>query len=99
MECEPNGRIVGCTSRCCVADSAGFYTEFVVDRHSQALLAADIAFRGLHRYMPKEKLDLLKFASGIMAEPRAGPPEIMWREIRNVHGRGSLLDNVQDRLF
>ena len=64
---------------CCVADSAGFYTEFVVDRHSQALLAADIAFCGLHRYMPKEKLNLLKLASRIVAETRTGPSEIMRR--------------------
>jgi len=49
--------------------------------------------------MPEEKLDLLKLASRIMAEPRIGPPEIMWRETWNVHARGSLFDNVPDRLF
>jgi hypothetical protein len=49
--------------------------------------------------MPEKKLDLLELASGIMAEPRAGPPEIMRREMWNVHARGSLLDNVPDRLF
>jgi len=31
------------------------------------LLAADMAFGGLHRDMPEQKLDLLKFASRIMA--------------------------------
>ena len=96
---EPHGRKVGCASRCSVADSPGFYTEFVVDRYSQTLLAANIAFGGLHRDMPEKKLDLLDLTSGIMAEPRAGPLEIMWREMRNVHGRGSILDNVPDRLF
>jgi hypothetical protein len=49
--------------------------------------------------MPEEKLDLLELASGIMAEPRAGPPEVMWREMRSIHARGSLLDNVPNRLF
>jgi hypothetical protein len=49
--------------------------------------------------MPEKKLDLLQLASGIMAEPGAGPPQIMWREMRNVHGRGSLLDNMPNRLF
>jgi len=62
---------VGCTSKCSVADSPGFDTEFVVDRHSQTLPAANIAFSGLHRHMPEKKLDLLKLASGIMAETRA----------------------------
>jgi hypothetical protein len=82
-----------------VTNSPGFDTKFVVDRYSQTLPAADIAFGGLHRDMPEKKLDLLEFASGIMAEPRAGPPEIMWREMRNVHARGSLLDNVPNGLF
>ena len=95
----PLGRIVACTSRCCAANSPGFDTEFVVDRYSQTLPAANIAFGGLHRDMPEKKLDLLKLASGIMAESRTGPPEIMWREMRNVHGRGRLLDNVPNRLF
>jgi hypothetical protein len=49
--------------------------------------------------MPEEKLDLFKLASGIMAEPRAGSPEIMGREMWNVHAGSSVLDNVPDRLF
>jgi len=40
------------------------------------LFAANIAFCGLHGDMPEEKLDLLKLASRIMAEPRTGPPEM-----------------------
>ena len=80
-------------------NSSGFDTKFVVYSYSQTLLAANIAFCGLHRDMPKEKLDLFKLASRIMAEPRTGPPEIMWRETWNVHVRGSLLHNVPNRLF
>jgi hypothetical protein len=49
--------------------------------------------------MPEEKLDLLKLDSRVMAKPRTGPPEIMWRETWNVHARSSLLDYVPDRLF
>jgi hypothetical protein len=60
--------------------SPGFDTKFVVYSYSQPLLAADIAFCGLHRYMPEEKLDLLKLASRIVAEPRTGLSEIMRRE-------------------
>ena len=94
---EPPGRIVGCTSRWCVANSPGFDAEVVVDRQSQPLPAADIAFGGLHRDMPEKKLNLLELASGIMAEPRALSPEIIWREMWNVHACGSLFDNVPDR--
>jgi hypothetical protein len=82
-----------------VNNSPGLDTKFVVYSYSQTLLAANVAFRGLHRDVPEEKLDLLKLASRIMAEPRTGPPEIMWSETRNVHARGSLLNNVPDRLF
>ena len=80
-------------------DSTGFDSKSVVYTYFQTLLAAGIAFGGLHRDMPEEELDLLKLASRIMAEPRTGPSEIMWRETWNVHARGSLLDNVPDRLF
>ncbi len=80
-------------------DSPGFDAKSVVYSYSQTLLAANIAFGGLHRDMPEKKLDMLELAPRIMAETRAGPPEIMWRETWNVYARGSLLDNVPDRLF
>ena len=92
-------RKVGCTSMRCVDDSPGFDAEFVVDRYSQTLPAANIAFSGLNREMPEEKLDLFKLASRIMAEPRTGPAQIMRRQTRNVHAGSSLLHNVPDRLF
>lgn len=60
---SPLGRIVGCTSSCGGNNSPGFDTKSVVYSYSQTLLAADIAFCGLHRYLPKGKLDLLKLAS------------------------------------
>jgi hypothetical protein len=45
-----------------VNDSLGFDSKPVVYSYSQSLLAANIAFCGLHRDMPEEKLDLLKLA-------------------------------------
>ena len=45
--------------------------EFIVDRDSQTLPAANIAFGGLDRDMSEEKLNLLELTSGIMAETRA----------------------------
>jgi hypothetical protein len=82
-----------------VNNSPGFDTKSVVYSYSQTLVAANIAFCGLHGDMPKEKLDLLKLSSRIMAEPCTGPPEIMRRETRNFYARGSLFDNVPDGLF
>jgi hypothetical protein len=96
---NPRKRKVACTSGTGVNNSPGFDTRSVVYSYSQTLLAADIAFCGLHRYIPKERFNLLKLASRIVAEPRTGPSEILWRETWNVHARGSLLHNVPDRLF
>jgi hypothetical protein len=76
---SPRVCVAGCTSRCCVACSPGFDAELVVDRYSQTLSAANIAFSGLNRAMPEEKLDMFKLASGIMAEPRTEPAQIMRR--------------------
>ena len=92
-------RKAGCTSRRCVDDSPGFDAEFVVDRYSQTLPAANIAFSALNRDMLEEKLYLFKIASRIMAEPRTGPAQIMRRQTRNVHADSSLLHNVPVRLF
>jgi hypothetical protein len=49
----------------------------------------------IHFHLP----DLLKLASRIMAEPGARPSKIMWRDLWNIHARGSLLDNVPNRIF
>jgi hypothetical protein len=49
--------------------------------------------------MPEEELDLLKLAARIIAESRTGSSKIVWREPWNVHARGSLLDNLPERLF
>ena len=68
---EPLVCMVACTSKCCLPDSPGFDTEFVVDCYSQTLPAANIAFGGLNRDMPEKKLNLLELASRIVAEPRA----------------------------
>ena len=67
---QPRGCVVGCASSCGVNHSPGFDAKSVVHRDSQTLLAANVAFGGLHRDMPEKKLDLLKLASRIMAEPR-----------------------------
>lgn len=47
IERESHGRKVACTYKCYVADSPRFDTEFVIDRNSQMLPAANKAFGGL----------------------------------------------------
>jgi hypothetical protein len=49
-----------------------FDADFVVHGDSQLLLAAKIDFGGLDRYMPEEKLDLVKFPSCQMTQTGAG---------------------------
>jgi hypothetical protein len=49
--------------------------------------------------MPEKELDLLKLAAGIMAESRTGASQIVWRKTWNIHTRGSILDDVPDRLL
>ena len=44
---------------------------------SEILLAAQIAFRGLHGCMTQQELNLLQFASARVAQFRAGSPQVM----------------------
>jgi hypothetical protein len=73
--------VVACKSRCCVVVSPGFNAKFVVERHSQTLPAANITFGGLHRDLSEKKLNLLEFASGIMAEPRRTSGDHVARDV------------------
>ena len=91
-----DGRKVGTRP---VADSRRFDPKLVVHRDSQTLFASDVALRRLYRYMPEKELDLLKLAAGIMAESRTGASQIVWRKRWNIHTRGSILDDVPDRLL
>ena len=48
-----------------------FDAHLVVDGKAQFLLAAEVTFRRLDRDVSKQKLNLVQFATGKMAEPRA----------------------------
>lgn len=93
------GRLVDYASSLGLNNSSGFDAQPVVHCDPQTLLAADVALRCLYRDMPEKELDLLKLAAGIMAESRTGAPQIVWRKTWNIHTRGSLLDDVPDRLL
>jgi hypothetical protein len=59
----PLGRKVGYAARFVPRNSSGFDAKPIVHGDSQSLLAANVAFRSLHRDMPQKKLDLLKLAA------------------------------------
>ena len=55
--------------------------EKIVYWMSQILFAAEIAFRGLGRCVPGQKLNLLKLATAIMAQLRTGPAQVVRRNV------------------
>ena len=56
---------------------AGFDADPIVDGVLKALLTAKISLGRLDGDVAQQKLDLVRFPSGIAAQPGAGPPEIM----------------------
>ena len=55
--------------------------EKVVHWMPEILFAAEIAFRGLDRCMPKQELNLLKLTTAVVTQFRAGSPEIVWGNV------------------
>jgi len=49
----------------------------IVYRMSEILFAAEIAFRGLNRCVPQQKLNLLKLTTAVVTQLRTGPPKVM----------------------
>src|SRR5262245_8957284 len=60
----------------------------IVDGTTQPLLASEIALRRLDRKVSEEKLDLVEFPAGQMAQSRARAPKIVRRQLVDV-GAGS----------
>ena len=61
----------------------GLDAESIIYSFSEPLFAAQVLFRSPHRYMTEQELDLLQFASRIVAESCTRPPEIVWCELGN----------------
>jgi hypothetical protein len=53
----------------------------VVHGVPKVLLAAQITFRGLHRCVSEQELNLLQFAASAVAKSSARPSEVMWRQL------------------
>ncbi len=51
--------------------------EKIVHWMPEILLAAKIAFRGLHRCMSQQKLNLLKLTAAVVAQLRTSPAEVV----------------------
>jgi len=49
----------------------------VVHWMSKILLATKVAFRGLHRRMPQQELNLLQLTAAVVAQFRACSPQIV----------------------
>jgi hypothetical protein len=55
--------------------------EKIVHWMPEILFAAEIAFRGLDRCVPEQKLNLLKLTASIVAQLCTRSPQIMWRDV------------------
>ena len=51
--------------------------EKIVHRMPEILFAAEIAFRGLHRCMPEQELNLLQFTTAVVAQLRTRQPQVV----------------------
>ena len=76
-----------------------FDADAVVHCPANTLLAAQVPFGGLYRNVSQQELDLLQLASGTMTQFRAGPAEIMRRELRDPDLIGVVLHHVPNQAF
>jgi hypothetical protein len=70
----------------------------VIDRVAKLLLASEVALGGLNGDMPKQELDLIPFATGEVAQPRASAPKIMRSKFLYARPRGGIPDNFPQHL-
>jgi len=65
----------------------------------ESSLTSQVLFCRLHGDMTEQKLNLLEFASRIITEASAGPPEIVRRKFRDSQPLGIFLHDVPDYLL
>jgi hypothetical protein len=63
------------------------------------LLTAEIPFSGLDRDVAKQDLYLFQFASRRVAQPRAGPSQVVRRQLFDGGFRGAFTDDVPNDLL
>jgi len=77
----------------------GFEADGIVHSVLKALLAAQISLCGFDGNVPEEKLNLLQFAAGLMAEAGTCPAQIVRGKIGQAAIGGSLFDDGPDHLW
>src|ERR1700722_5727939 len=83
------GRSVSVNGKC--SRRRWLQADFVVDRISKPLLAAQISLRGLNAFMSEQELDLLKFSACFVAQSGTGTAEIVRRNPIQTTFRGPRL--------
>jgi hypothetical protein len=73
--------------------------EEVIHRMAKILFTSEIAFRGLHRSMSQQELNLLQFPTAIMAQLRAGSPQIMRGNVLQPGLLATSADHVPDNVL
>jgi hypothetical protein len=71
----------------------------IVDRVSEILFAAEIAFCRLNRCVAQQELNLLQFTAAIVAEFRAGPPQVVRCNVLQACSRAAGSDHVPDNVL
>ena len=77
---------------------AGFDPELVIYSDSQFLFTTKVPLSCLYRNVPEQKLNLIQFAAGKMAQSCACPSEIMWREFVNARLARSIFHDFPQNL-
>jgi hypothetical protein len=75
-----------------------FETDFVVDRISESLFAAQVSLRRLDTHMTEQELDLLKLPTSFMTQAGAGPTQIVWSNIVDATFRRNPFTNAPNHL-
>ena len=74
----------------------GSEVDKIVHWMSQILFAAEIAFRGLDGCVPEQKLNLLELPTAVVAKLRAGPAQIVRRNVLQAGFLAAGSDHVPD---
>jgi hypothetical protein len=76
-----------------------FEPDSIIHGRADALLAAEVSLCGLNRDVAKQELYLFQFASRCVAQPCAGPAQVVRRQFFYASFRSELADNVPDDLL
>jgi hypothetical protein len=77
----------------------GLDSDIVVYGRSNSLRAAEVSLRRLHRHMPEEELDLLKFAASGAAESGTASAQVVRRELADPCLFRELLNDVPSKFL